>query len=135
MSDNPTPDSSTDVTTVSRADLEAIAAGDLEPDDVLEPDGATRREWLEALGWTGIGAALAGGSAIGLTSVGGASSQGQLGSDGQPLSAAYLSELRGPIIDDVVNDESIQMLVNMRVAEEGANIDPGNDTLVIRYEE
>lgn len=123
---------------VSRADLEAVAAGELDPDDVFADDapasdGPTRRGVLSALGLFGTGAALAGGSALALADVGSAQ-QGGLFTSADPGSA-YLSSIQGPVADrGSPSGAPITQLVNVRVEEQGASISPSDATLVIRYD-
>lgn len=87
----------------------------------------SRRELLGA----GIGAALGVGASVAGPSVVTADPQGGLGTNTNPLQAAYLEELRGPITEF---DTPITQLVDHRVAEDGASISPANETLVFRYD-
>lgn len=87
----------------------------------------TRRALLAALAGGGVGAAAAAGIAQQST----ATPQGQVGSAANPLAAAYIAELRGPIVDQ---GDVITQLVDTRVAEQGASISPDANTLVFRYD-
>ena len=121
-------------TEVTRAELEAVAAGALEPEDLLgdrPPSGPTRRSLLQAAGAASAGGLLSALGVVGLSGGSSAQGQGQLGEVGDPIPAAYLDQLRGPISD---TGGPIEQLVDIRVEEEEADIEPDEDTLVIRYD-
>jgi len=86
-----------------------------------------RRELLGA----GIGAVLGVGAGVAGPGVVAADPQGGLGTSANPLQAAYLDELRGPITEF---DTPITQLVDHRVEEESASISPADETLVFRYD-
>lgn len=119
-------DNNTETVAVTRAELEAVASGDLPPDEVGETAGVTRRALLAA----GAGAAVGG---VGMATAGAASAEpsGALGAPGEPLEAAYIQQLDGPIV--AVGGE-VSELVNVIVAEEEESVDPDDDTLVVRID-
>jgi len=133
--------SDTELLTVSRADLDAVATGDLDPDDV--PDRAGEHGWVEpvttrraALAALAVGAGsistLAGSRA--LSDRGGAQiTSGQLGTANRPYTAAYLAELRGPLVSA---GSAITSLLNHELYAVGDNVGSvDDDTLVFRYPE
>jgi hypothetical protein len=91
------------------------------------PSGISRRDALAAI----AGVAVGGAGAAAVAQTGAADPEGQVGSSGNPLAAAYLAELRGPIVDQ---GDVITQLVDHRVAEDGASISPDPNTLVFRYD-
>jgi hypothetical protein len=86
----------------------------------------SRRALLAAL----VGAGVGGAGAAGIAQSGAAAS-GALGESGNALQAAYLAELRGPILDQ---GTPIDQLVNIRVAETGTTVNADPGTLIIRYQ-
>lgn len=98
-----------------------------------DADGVSRRDVLAAAGLAVTGAAGAGAALRQTQQSTDAAAVGQLGASGSPLSAAYVRELRGPIVD---TGGSIDGLVNIRVEGDSANLGSVNqDTLVIRYDD
>jgi len=98
-----------------------------------DPDGEStdeptisRRGALAALVGAGVGAT----GAMGVAQTTEAAPSGALGESGNALEAAYLSELRGPILDQ---GTPIDQLVNIRVAETGTTVSADPGTLIIRY--
>lgn len=85
----------------------------------------SRRGALAALAGVGMGAA----GAMGVAQTTEAAS-GALGESGNALEAAYLAELRGPILDQ---GTAIDQLVNIRVAETGTTVNADPGTLIVRY--
>jgi len=100
-------------------------------DTDTDTGGASRRDVLAAFGLLGLGAAGAGATVDQLQDPAQAAAVGQLGTSGDPLTAAYLQELRGPIVDV---GAPITDLVNIRIEPSGANISVSQDTLVVRYQ-
>jgi hypothetical protein len=106
---------------------------DTDPDP--DPDGEStddeptisRRGALAALVGAGMGAT----GAIGVAQTTEAAPSGALGESGNALQAAYLAELRGPILDQ---GTPIDQLVNIRVAETGTTVNADPGTLIIRYQ-
>ena len=94
-----------------------------------EPGGlpVSRRDLLGA----GVGLALGGVASAAGPAVVSADPQGGLGTTNNPVQAAYLEELRGPIVEQ---GTAITQLVDHRVAEQGASISPSDETLVFRYD-
>jgi len=103
-------------------DTTADGTADETSDDALP---VTRRAVLAAL----VGAGVGGAGAAGIAQSGAAAS-GALGESGNALQAAYLAELRGPILDQ---GTPIDQLVNIRVAETGTTVNADPGTLIIRY--
>jgi len=91
------------------------------------PPPISRRALLAAGAGGLVGAAGASTLAAGSE----ADPQGGLGTSSDPLQAAYLDELRGPITEF---STPITQLVDHRVAEDSANISPADETLVFRYD-
>ena len=89
--------------------------------------GVTRRALLAA----GLGGLVGSAAVTGVAQPSGAAPQGGIGTASDPVEAAYLAELRGPISDQ---GSPITSLVEMRAAEDSASISPGNNTLVFRYD-
>jgi hypothetical protein len=100
---------------------------DTDSDDEAQAQSSilSRRGMLAALAGVGAGGAAAAG-----ISQTGAAASGALGASGDALQAAYLAELRGPILDQ---GTPIDQLVNIRVAEVGATVNADPGTLIIRY--
>lgn len=91
-------------------------------------DGAlSRRDVLAAMAGLGVGGA----AAAGVAQTTAALPQGQIGTANDPLLTAYLSEIRGPIVEQ---GDSISQLVETVAVEEGASINPDTETLVFRYD-
>jgi len=103
-----------------------MSDGDGEQDSPERGLPVSRRDLLGA----GVGVALGAGAALGPDIVA-ADPQGGVGTATNPVQAAYLEELRGPIVDE---GNTITQLVDHRVAEEGASISPSAETLVFRYD-
>jgi len=103
-------------------------------DPTTDPDGEStdddptisRRGALAALAGAGMGAV----GAMGVAQTTEAAS-GALGESGNALQAAYLAELRGPILDQ---GTPIDQLVNIRVAETGTTVNADPGTLIVRYQ-
>jgi hypothetical protein len=87
----------------------------------------SRRDALAAI----AGIAVGGAGAAAVAQDSDAAGQGSVGTSAYPLAAAYLAELRGPIVDQ---GDVITQLVDTRVAEDGASISPDPNTLVFRYD-
>lgn len=85
----------------------------------------SRRGALAALVGAGMGAA----GAMGVAQTSEAATGG-LGEANNALEAAYLAELRGPILDQ---GTPIDQLVNIVVAEKGKTVNADRGTLIIRY--
>jgi len=100
---------------------------DQDTDDEAQAQSSilSRRGMLAALAGVGAGGAAAAG-----ISQTGAAASGALGESGNALQAAYLAELRGPILDQ---GTPIDQLVNIRVAETGTTVNADPGTLIIRY--
>jgi hypothetical protein len=98
-----------------------------DPDGESTDDKPTisRRGALAALAGAGMGAV----GAMGVAQTTEAAS-GALGESGNALQAAYLAELRGPILDQ---GTPIDQLVNIRVAETGTTVSADPGTLIVRY--
>ena len=79
----------------------------------------------------GLGGLVGSAAVTGVAQTSGADPQGGIGTASDPVEAAYLAELRGPISDQ---GSPITSLVEMRAAEDSASISPGNNTLVFRYD-
>jgi len=102
---------------------------DTDTDDEAEQTTSniiSRRGLLAALAGVGAGGAAAAG-----ISQTGAAASGALGAPNDVLTAAYLGELRGPILDQ---GTPIDQLVNIRVAETGTTVNADPGTLIIRYQ-
>jgi len=98
------------------------------PDDSTDEEPTlSRRDALAAIAGAAVGSA--GAAAVAQSSQ--AAGQGSVGTGANPLAAAYLAELRGPIVDE---GTVITQLVDTRVAEDGASISPDPETLVFRYD-
>jgi hypothetical protein len=87
----------------------------------------SRRDALAAI----AGVAIGGAGAATVAQSGAATGQGSVGTSANPLAAAYLAELRGPIVDQ---GDVITQLVDIVLAEQGASINPDPNTLVVRYD-
>lgn len=94
--------------------------------DAQDSPTMTRRGALAALAGIGMGAA----GAMGVAQTTEAASGG-LGESGNALEAAYLAELRGPILDQ---GTPITELVNIVVAETGTTVNADPGTLIVRYQ-
>lgn len=98
------------------------------PDDSTDDEPTiSRRDALAAI----AGAAVGGAGAAAVAQTGDAAGQGSVGTGANPLAAAYLAELRGPIVDQ---GDVITQLVDTRIAADGASISPDPETLVFRYD-
>jgi len=100
---------------------------DTNPDETDSEPAISRRDALAAL----AGAAVGGAGAATVAQTGAADAEGQLGTSTNPVGAAYLQEIRGPIVDQ---GSAITELTDIRVAEDGASISPDPDTLIVRYD-
>lgn len=109
-------------------DQEDTASADTLNED--SGDGALPVSRRELLG-LGAGAVL-GVAGAASSGVAGADPQGGLGTTTDPVEAAYLDALRGPIVE--TNNNEITQLVDHRVEETGASISPSAETLVFRYD-
>ena len=100
---------------------------DSDTDTDTDTPPVTRRALLAA----GLGGVVGSAAVTGVAQTSGADPQGGIGTASDPVEAAYLAELRGPISDQ---GSPITSLVSMRAAEDSASISPGSNTLVFRYD-
>lgn len=112
----------TDKTPESMSERERMT----EEDSTANSIPVTRRGALAALAGLGLGLGAKEGAETAT-----ADSVGRLGTSADPLSAAYLDGLRGPIVD---RGDEITQLVDSRIEEKGANISVQPNTLVFRYD-
>ena len=98
---------------------------DTNPDSTDDPT-ISRRGALAAL--AGVEAGAAGAMGVAQTTE---AASGALGESGNALEAAYLAELRGPILDQ---GTPITQLDNIRVAETGTTVNADPGTLIVRYQ-
>jgi len=99
---------------------------DPDADSTDDDPTISRRGVIAALAGAGMGAV----GAMGVAQTTEAAS-GALGESGNALQAAYLAELRGPILDQ---GTPIDQLVNIRVAETGTTVNADPGTLIVRYQ-
>jgi len=104
---------------------------DHETETDAETDSETMTATRRALLAAGAGGLVGSVAAGGLAQQADADAQGGLGTPTDPVAAAYLTALRGPISDQ---GGDITSLVNMRAAEDSATISVDPNTLVFRYD-
>jgi len=115
----------TDAETHTETETDSDTDTDTDTDTAGSP--VTRRALLAA----GLGGLVGSAAVTGVAQTSGADPQGGIGTPSNPIEAAYLTELRGPISD---LGSPITSLVEMRAAEDSASVSPDQNTLVFRYD-
>jgi hypothetical protein len=118
--------------TLTIDELEQLERGDIDPDDVLGDGGRAlvSPAAAEALGLASIGGAT-GVAIAGLAGRGDAQTPaGQLGESGAELDSAYLSEIRGPIVEAA---SAIDTLHPVTIVKKGASTSRPDGSIVLEY--